>query len=207
MPANFSLVVSRFIDAVIFLTTGQSPTLKVRSVSCSPTEFREQFQEEFKARQTASGCKVSVADILAKYDTDRQITCGPQQQIVLDALAKGMQVGERSRPLLGSACVQSPASASVPGADSRHQTPTATASVPSVEDLRAEVERAKLQKELLELQKGHAQQAADVAKLRYREVELKRKAMRGKAQIVTSLAAGGVPACFIVGTTLCSEFF
>ena len=59
---------SYFLDAILFIATGQGPCVRVRSIGVNPTEFRTTFRSEFERRRSPS-----VASIVEQFDaTDCQ---------------------------------------------------------------------------------------------------------------------------------------
>ena len=82
-----------WVDAILFLTTQQSPTLRVRSVSIDPELFREQFRKEFQRLKSTGKLVGDVHTLIAKFDSDC-VTSGAGQLVWLEAVAKGMRYVE-----------------------------------------------------------------------------------------------------------------
>ena len=80
---------SYYLDAVMFMTAGQGPCVRVRSIGTKPVEIRTIFRQEFERRRSSS-----VASPCEKYDALNGLLFGPAQAIWRDAFALGMECNE-----------------------------------------------------------------------------------------------------------------
>ena len=77
---------SYYLDAMMFLTRGQGPCVRVRSIGVKPVGFQTTFRQEFERRRSSS-----VASSVEKYDGLGLVLIGPAQAIWRDAINLGVQ--------------------------------------------------------------------------------------------------------------------
>ena len=74
---------------MLFITTGQGPCVRVRSIGVNPTEFRTTFRSKFERRRSPS-----VASVVEQFDANACQRIGFTQPIWLEALRLGMEINE-----------------------------------------------------------------------------------------------------------------